>query len=400
MKKLGLKICIALALFLFVSLFVGCAKTGEGDIFRFEVRELELTVGDSRNLKLVLGEQSLDTEINLIISEVGSDPFNSDASNVLDVITLEKTTINSGESIKVTAEKEGSVYLTAYVKDNENINDTIIVTVNKEKLTALTAIPTKDVLNITETAQFTVTTYPNHISSAVTYSSSDENVGTITADGLFTALNIGSTIITVTSVYDSSVVAVKEMTVAYNDTTEIKLETEENVEMFYTEEYQIQATALPNVYPTLANPNLEFVSSNEEVITVSETGLVKAVGVGDAVVTVKSVDGVEKEISFIVSYAPGTEIVVLNGDDAIENNGTLEVTTDTKKVTLKISVNPDNADQEYLCETSDDGTVITVTEKGIITVKGVGQATITIYSGELLFEFTLVVIEPAVEPVE
>ena len=324
MKKLGLKICAALALFLFVSFFVGCAKSGEGDIFRFEVRELSLTVGDSRNLKLVLGEQSKDTEICFIISEVGSDPFNSETSTELGVISLEKTTIKSGESIKVTASGEGSVYLTAYVKDNKNINDTIVVTVDKVKLTAMIAVPTKDVLNITDTAQFTITTYPNTISTAVIYKSSDESVGTISDTGLFTALKVGTTVITATSLYDETVVAIKEMTVVYNETTEVVIDKVENVtdeepvevqanegvyELFYSNEYQITAHTTPNEYPTLANPALKYeVKVSEEateVITVSETGLVKAVGIGEAYVTITS-----GELTF--------EIVVIVTEPAVE----------------------------------------------------------------------------------
>ena len=94
------------------------------------------------------------------------------------IISLEKQSIYSGESIKVTAAEEGSVYLTAYVKDNKNISDTIVVTVSKVKLTAMTAVPTKDELLINETAQFTVTIYPNTIpDKSVTYKSSDENIG-------------------------------------------------------------------------------------------------------------------------------------------------------------------------------------------------------------------------------
>lgn len=401
MKKLGLKICVALALFLFVSFFVGCAKSGEGDIFRFEVRELSLTIGDTRNLKLVLGEQSEDTEICFIISEVGSDPFNSDASAELGVITLEKESIHSGESIKVTASGEGSVYLTAYVKDNKNISDTIVVTVSKVKLTAMTAVPTKDVLNINDTAQFNVTIYPDKISDkSVTYKSSDETVGTISETGLFTALNIGTTIITVTSNYDDTIVAVKEMTVVYNDTTEVVVE-ETEVALEYLDEYQINAHTLPNEYPALANPNLTYETSDAAVVTVSETGLVTAVGVGEATVTVKSVDGVEKVVSFTVAYAAATAIVVMNGEEELTNGSELQLTTDTKKVTLKISVTPDNAEQLYTVETTDtEGLVLTVDAKGVITVKGVGEAFITITSGELVFGIVVVVTEPLVEEVE
>ena len=397
MKKLGLKICVALALFLFVSLFVGCAKTGEGDIFRFEVRELSLTVGDTRNLKLVLGEESENTEICFIISEVGSDPFESENSTVLDVITLEKTSITSGESIKVTASNEGSVYLTAYVKNNININDTIVVTVNKEKLTALSAVPTKDELYINDTAQFTVTTYPDNIPNEVTYSSSDVNVGTINENGLFTALNVGTTFITITSVYDSSVVAVKEMTVLYNPTTEVTVNAD-TVALEYLNEYQIVATALPNEYPTLANPTLTYVSSDETVVTVSETGLVTATGVGEAVVTIESVDGVIKEVAFTVTYAEALAIEVKNGETVVEDNGVLNLLVTDKKVTLKITVLPNNAEQVYTCTTSDtEGAVITVTEKGVITIVATGETTITITSGDVDFNFVVVVNEAPVE---
>ena len=403
MKKLGFKIIIALALFLFVSLFVGCAKTGEGDIFRFEVRELELVVNDSRNLKLVFGDLSEDTEIRFIISEVGGDPFASETKDDLGVLTLEKESIKCGESIKVTAVEEGSVYLTAYVNGNQNISDTIVVTVKKVKLTAMEAKPAKDVLTISETTQFTVTTFPNSIPNNVTYKSSDETVGTIDENGLFTALNIGTTIVTITSLYDETVVAVKEMNVVYNATTEVVVE--QDVVLLYLNEYQINAHTLPNEYPALANPSLTYEVKLEEgkeaAVAVDETGLVKALAVGEAVVVVSSVDGVTKEIKFTVQYAQAKSIVVKNGEEELANNDVLELTTDDKKVTLNISINPENAEQVYEIETTDEeGLVISVTDKGVITVVGLGEAYITITSGELTFGILVVVTEPVVEPTE
>ncbi len=394
MKKLGLKFFVALALLLFVSLFVGCAKTGEGDIFRFEVRELELTVGNTRNLKLVLGEQEDDAEICFVVSEVGSDPFDQPVNQ--GIISLEKDTIKVGETLKVTAVKEGEAYLTAYIKGNKNVNDTIVVTVNKEKLTALTAVPTKDVLKVTETASFAVTTYPNTISQAVTYESSDTNVGTISDEGVFTAVTVGTTQITITSVYDPSMVVVKTMTVVYDDTTDITI-AEAAVTLDYQTEYQINATALPNEYPHQANPNLVYISSDETIVSVSETGLVKGLKVGEATVTVKSADGlVEKNVVFTVKYADATAIAVLNGEEALENDGTINTDTDTKKITLKISITPDNAEQVYTC-VSDNEEVITVTDKGVITVVGAGTAKVTITSGELTFVINVNVVAPVGE---
>lgn len=405
MKKIGLKIFIALSFFLFVSFLTGCAKTGDGDIFRFEVRELELTVGDSRNLKLVLGEQEDDAEICFIISEVGSDPFDSENTPITNVISLEKSTITVGESIKVSALNEGEVYLTAYIKGNQNVSDTIVVTVNKQKLTAMQAVPVKDKLNITETTQFTVTTFPNTISNAVTYSSSDETVGTITADGLFTALAVGTTYITVTSVYDSTVVVVKEMTVIYNNTEDIAIESE-NVNLVFKQTYQINATALPNVYPNLANPTLKYESSNESIVTVDQNGLVTAVGVckelGEdqegyetAVVTITSADGVQKEIVFFVEYTEATEIIVTKDEERLETE--CEFTLAVKeKLVLTIKVGPESAEPKFTILSSDEE-IVTVTNTGTITAKAEGTTNVVIYAGDVEFVINITVANPDAE---
>ena len=357
-SKNNFKILLGTFLLICACLFVGCAKTVGEDIFRFEVRELELIVGEKQDLKLVLGT----IEEGTIRAEV--------SKTETPVLNIIKSEIQVGEKLSIEAVGEGSVRLTVYVvSDEANISDTITVNVSKKKLSAFKAEPEKDVLNIGDTTQFTITTYPNDLSEVnkVTYTSSNPEVGTISETGLFTAVFPGETIISVTSLYDNTKVALKKMEVVYNATEEIKVE-EENVSMLWKETNQIVTTVLPNVLPNFANPAVTYVSSDEKVLKVDENGLVTAVGVGEATITVKSVDNVEKVVNYTVAYAAIVDLTV----DA----ETVDLLwKDTHQIAATLI--PENADPN-LTYVSSNEEVVKVTNAGKVTAAGVGEATVTV----------------------
>lgn len=146
---------------------------------------------------------------------------------------------------------------------------------------------------------------------------------------------------------------------AAGDTFELKVETE----------------------PVDATDTVIFTSSNKEVAMVSESGVVMAVGHGEAVITV-TVGTVKAECTVVCSFG-GTE----QPDDPVEEftfefnvygkpdeNGVYDVTFDTRKTwtAYRTSLTVDPADITW---TSDDPAVCTV-DKGIVTIVGRGMTKI------------------------
>lgn len=79
--------------------------------------------------------------------------------------------------------------------------------------TSISLNETSHTLNINETLQLETTVNPVGASNAVTWSSDDDSIASVDADGLVTAVGAGTTTITVTSDVDANITATCEITV-------------------------------------------------------------------------------------------------------------------------------------------------------------------------------------------
>ena len=359
LKKIGLFVLIAVAFVL-----VGCAKTTSDDIFRFEVRELSLEVGDTMEIGLVQGGLDENTAVIFFVENEGESDKKAE-----DVLKVPAGVSNTNEKFILEGLSEGTVRLTAQVKENSSYTDTIIVRVTKAKLTALQATASKTELLIGDKGSFTVKVYPNNLSNEVVYASSNSEVVSINDKGEYEALQIGEAVITITSKYDSSVVSKVTLKVNYNDATSVEVAEEEKT-VILTETYQIVATVKPNEYPLLAENKVTYASSDEKVVTVNEAGLVTAKGVGEAVVTITSIDGkASKEVKITVVYA---EVESISASEALTVKA-------GKDQTIKVTINPSNADPATeLVFASSDANIATVDEAGKVSAVANGEVVITV----------------------
>ncbi len=133
----------------------------------------------------------------------------------------------------------------------------------------------------------------------VEWTSSDEDIATVSSIGLVTFLSNGEVTITATTVdggFSAECVITVETVV-----TGISISSRQE-SIAVGESLQLEGNVLPK---TATNQNVSWVSSDETVVTVDETGLVTAVGAGQADVTVTSEDG-GKFISCAFTVTPTT----------------------------------------------------------------------------------------------
>lgn len=114
---------------------------------------------------------------------------------------------------------------------------------------------------------------------------------------------------------------------------------------------------------------LEWVSSDENVVTVDETGMATAVGAGEADVTVTA-----KEVD--VSSTTHIKVVILPTGVEAPETMTLDLNGEGTKA-LGAKMTPEDATDVKLAYASSDETVATVDESGNVTAVGVGECTIT-----------------------
>lgn len=353
--------------------FWGCAKTLSDDIFRFEVRALNITVGESFEIGMVLGGVDENTKVVFeVATENGENPLQylqvkGNATTKVENDTIEKAT----DKVILTGIKAGTVSLTATSLADSKITDTIYVTVVNKKLTGLKATCTDDQLVMLETGSFTVESYPSDLPKEVSYTSSNPEIVEINEKGEYKALKVGQADILITSKYDPTVIARKTITVNYNDAEEVTVE-QDTFSIIKTETAQIVAHVLPDQEFKCAEDKVTYASSDTDVATVDETGVIKAVEAGECVITVTSVDGKAlKEVNVTVEYAAVEELVIK------ETEHTLNI-EDT--VTLKPEIKPANASPKAVYSSSDES-VATVDETGKVTAVGSGIAVIKVQAG-------------------
>lgn len=243
---------------------------------------------------ITISDESLSLEVNAeaTISATSSDgSYITWENNNPDVISLSATTSSSDSPIIITALQEGNASITATaVIDDETYSATCEVTVN--------AKPVKELSSITLSGS---------------YKTNFELGDTFTNEGLVVTANytIGDSKILSNTEYtltepDMTSAGTKKVNISYTEdeitktasynivvsdpvihVTSISLD-KETLELKLNEQVRLAATILPG---NADNKEIVWSSSNESVATVSFLGLVSAKSVGEATITVTTVDG-------------------------------------------------------------------------------------------------------------
>jgi len=145
----------------------------------------------------------------------------------------------------------------------------------------------------------------NATNQNITWSSSDDSKATISSNGLITAKAVGKTIVTATSVDGGKTstceVIISALTV---NITGISLnKTSTSISLSQTEQLAVTITPVD-----ATNQNLMWSSSDDTIVIVSSTGLVKMIGVGAATITATSVDGNKTSTCYVTDTFTSAKI--------------------------------------------------------------------------------------------
>lgn len=335
---------IIIALFLSLSSISSCDNTYQNttsvvqyvlDIENGE--EVQLKVNDT--LQLNISSQNL-TETIIFTS---SDPSVANVSN---------TGLITGLS-------EGESFITASAN---NTSDTIKVVVSKNTTILNPSIEILDgdefSLEIEQTYKLNIKT--ENITEDLIFSSQNEFVAKVDNSGLITAISEGETLIEVkaNNVSDQIKVIVKEKTITPTPLLEIL--TPDNSEL------EVGSSLQLNLKTKNLTEDVTYSSSNNEIATISNTGLISGVSKGSATISV-SANGISDSINIIVKEKEvPASLVILNGEEITLNLGD----------TLQLNVSLENIEGTILYESS-DSSVASVNQTGLISAIKEGEAIIT-----------------------
>lgn len=234
----------------------------------------------------------------------------------------------------------------------------------KVDVESVTLNKTAVVLDKGDTVRLVATVLPeNATNKTVLWMSGDEDVATVSNDGVVTAVATGETVVNVLCGTVSA-----ECSVTVNVVTAGSVEiTPSDVELMVGEKTTLAATVLPE---DTADKTVAWTSSDEACATVSENGEVTAVAIGEAVITA-TCGNAFAECSVTVVPVP-VESVTLDMTELDMFVG------DTYQLTA--AVLPENASDKEVTWSSSDNSVATV-ESGLVTAVGDGEAVITASCG-------------------
>ena len=216
--------------------------------------------------------------------------------------------------------------------------------------------------------QLTATIAPLNFTDAVVWTSSNEEVATVSDTGYVEICGVGTTVITVTA---GNVKAACKITVPQLiDWIEFD---EDEMELKAGETYQLK----PYISPSDAtNKKLKYTSSDTKVAEVSASGLVTAKSEGEAKIRAAATDGSDE---YAVCYVTVTGKAKVTG---ITLDRTSAEVKRGEKLTLNATVSPSYASNKKVVWKSANTKIATVDANGSVTAKAPGRTKITVTSSE------------------
>ncbi len=211
-----------------------------------------------------------------------------------------------------------------------------------------------------------IITPENTTNKVVTWQSSNNDIATVSTNGVVKGLKKGSVTITVKTSngkQDQSTVTIYDKKI---DVSKIDINiTNKNIEV--GDSFKITSTITPN---NATNKNVTWQSSNDKVAIVDQNGSVKGVGPGSATLTAITHNGKGAECHLTVTG----KIIAVSSITLNSNNLSM---FEGDKTTLKATINPSNSTNKNIKWISSSSKIATVDQNGAVVAVGVGTTTIT-----------------------
>lgn len=268
----------------------------------------------------------------------------------------------------VTACGLGTAVISCYSASNAEIHAECRFTVNQEARDILLNADSLEYYNDGDvTVQLTANVQPGNTGNkAVTWSSSDSRVARVSEDGLVTLTGVGITEISCASKSNPEIVAKVTLT-AKQPMTAIQLDKKEiDILVTDSEGVKLNAAAIPS---DTEDSGLIWETSNSKVAVVSDEGVVTAVSQGKAEIYCRSQRKPENVFAVcVVNVRTSVQAIVIESDAQAIMPG--------ENMHLTAHCIPDSADNHNLRWHSEDTSIATVNQNGVVFGSGYGTANV------------------------
>lgn len=213
---------------------------------------------------------------------------------------------------------------------------------------------------VTENLSATLTPNPTSSNKTITWMSSNPAVATVSNNGVVTSISKGTTTITATT--SNGLTATAEVVVTI-PTTKVTINSAKEITM----DINTTKNLIADVEPSDTTDTLTWTSSNSNVVSVNDLGMITAKNAGTAIITAKS--GSKEDQITVHVVIPVTSFNLVSSNDIKVLKGTTS--------TIVTKINPENATDQKITWTSSDEEIASVNEFGIVTAKQEGTVVIT-----------------------
>ena len=263
---------------------------------------------------------------------------------------------------KVTAIALGEANITAKCGEVSTYCTVTVVATPAESITISRETAT---LKVGETVELTANVLPEDATDkTVSWTSNDEAVATVDAEGKVTAVALGEATITAKCGEVSTYCTV---TVVATPAESITI-SQETATLKVGETVELTATVMPE---DATDKTITWASSDEAVATVDAEGKVTAVALGEAEITATAADGSGVSANCLVTVNP-----VLAESLIISPESWNGVANESFRITAVVK--PDNTTDKTLMWSTNDATVATVDDNGLVSVLKEGSCRITV----------------------
>ncbi|MDC0435413.1 Ig-like domain-containing protein, partial [bacterium] len=255
--------------------------------------------------------------------------------------------------------------------DNGRLNEVKTVRVYKPvDVTALSITSEDGFVMLGETQQFYADVTPSNADNpAVTWHTTDSDVFTIDDNGVLTPVGVGKANVKVRWAEDDSVQAIKTVRItAPVPVTALSVTSEDGFVML-GETQQFYADVTPS---NATNPAVTWHTTNPDVFTVDDNGVLTPVSVGKANVKAR---WAENDLMQAIKTVRITAPVPVNGLTVSSEDG-IVLLGETQQFFANIL--PTNATNQSVTWHTTDRNVFTVDANGVLTPVGVGKANVKV----------------------
>ena len=270
-------------------------------------------------------------------------------------------TVNSAGLVTAIATGTGIIRATATA--DTRVSATATITVQSAR--SITVSPTTVSLGTGQTQALQATVQLDAgLSTTVTWRTSAATIATVSAAGVVSGVGLGTATITAVAVGDTTLRATTTVNVV--PVVRAVVVTPATASLFISVTQQLTATVTADAG---AVQTVTWRSSNPAAATVSATGLVTAVALGSATITVLSTADTTRRATSTITVAPRPVTVSITPRNLGLNPGT--------SATLTAVVSADPGVPTGVTWSSSAGTVATINAQGVVSALSVGSTVIT-----------------------